>query len=96
MRIGRPAARPGHGIPLGVEGAGGTAGRLPRGGQSASRASGRQPRAAAPPCREDSDPGTAGVEALRADPSPLAGLGVREVFDHLAEVIEGLGTKPVI
>ncbi|MFD8141950.1 alpha/beta hydrolase [Streptomyces sp. NPDC059708] len=41
-------------------------------------------------------PGTAGVEALRADPSPLAGLGVREVFDHLAEVIGALGTRPVI
>lgn len=41
-------------------------------------------------------PGTAGVEALRADPSPLAGLGVREVFDHLVEVIGALDTKPVI
>ena len=41
-------------------------------------------------------PGEAGVAALREDPSPLAGLGVRDVFDHLAEVIGGLGTKPVI
>src|SRR5580658_2959257 len=30
--------------------------------------------------------GLAGVEAPRRDPSPLAGLGVREVFDHLADV----------
>lgn len=42
------------------------------------------------------EPGPAGVEALREDPSPLAGLGVREVFGHLAEVIDALGTKPVI
>ncbi|WP_336852235.1 alpha/beta hydrolase [Sinomonas albida] len=41
-------------------------------------------------------PGEAGVAALREDPSPLAGLGVRDVLDHLAEVIGGLGTKPVI
>jgi hypothetical protein len=31
--------------------------------------------------------GLAGVEALRRDPSPLADLGVHEVFDHLADVI---------
>ncbi|WP_433561869.1 alpha/beta hydrolase [Nocardia sp. CA-151230] len=42
------------------------------------------------------EPGEAGVEALRRDPSPLADLGVREVFDHLAEVIEGLDAKPII
>ncbi|MFG3344081.1 alpha/beta hydrolase [Streptomyces sp. NPDC048018] len=42
------------------------------------------------------EPGTAGVEALRRDPSPLAGLGVREVFEHLAEVVGSLDTKPVI
>ncbi|MGW0957551.1 alpha/beta hydrolase [Streptomyces gelaticus] len=42
------------------------------------------------------EPGPAGVEALRNDPSPLAGLGVREVFGHLTEVIDALGTKPVI
>src|SRR5215472_3573529 len=42
------------------------------------------------------EPGTAGVEALRNDPSPLAKLGVREVFDHLAEVIDALDTKPII
>jgi pimeloyl-ACP methyl ester carboxylesterase len=42
------------------------------------------------------EPGEAGVAALRNDPSPLAGLGVREVFDHLAEVIGGLHSKPII
>ena len=42
------------------------------------------------------EPGTAGVEAIRNDPSPLANLGVREVFDHLAEVIDALDTKPII
>lgn len=41
-------------------------------------------------------PGPEGVDALRKDPSPLAGLGVREVFDHLSEFIEGLDTKPII
>ncbi|MEU1288244.1 alpha/beta hydrolase [Kitasatospora sp. NPDC005856] len=42
------------------------------------------------------EPGPEGVEALRRDPSPLAGMGVREVFDHLAEVIGALDTKPII
>ena len=42
------------------------------------------------------EPGASGVEALRRDPTPLANLGVREVFDHLAEVIEALDTKPII
>jgi pimeloyl-ACP methyl ester carboxylesterase len=42
------------------------------------------------------EPGTAGVEALRRNPGPLADLGVREIFDHLAEVIGALGTKPII
>ena len=41
-------------------------------------------------------PGTAGVEALRKDPSPLANLGVADVFDHLAETIAALDTKPII
>ena len=41
-------------------------------------------------------PGTAGVEALRRDPTPLANLGVREVFDHLAGVVTALDTKPII
>jgi alpha-beta hydrolase superfamily lysophospholipase len=42
------------------------------------------------------EPGTDGVEALRRDPAPLADLGVREVFDHLAELIGALDTKPII
>jgi pimeloyl-ACP methyl ester carboxylesterase len=42
------------------------------------------------------EPGVAGVEALRKDPAPLKNLGVREVFDHLAEVIRALDTKPII
>lgn len=42
------------------------------------------------------EPGEAGVRALRNDPSPLAGLGVREVFDHLAGVIGALDAEPII
>jgi len=42
------------------------------------------------------EPGTAGVDALRRDPTPLVDLGVREVFDHLAKVIEALDAKPII
>ncbi|MGW9121577.1 alpha/beta hydrolase [Streptomyces sp. NPDC055663] len=41
-------------------------------------------------------PGAAGVQALRGDPSPLAGLGVTEVLDHLKQVIDALDTKPVV
>jgi alpha-beta hydrolase superfamily lysophospholipase len=41
------------------------------------------------------EPGEAGVEAIREDPSPLANLGVREIVDHLSEVIEALDTKSV-
>ncbi|MGE7386299.1 alpha/beta hydrolase [Streptomyces sp. NPDC004126] len=41
-------------------------------------------------------PGTTGVRALRDDPSPLEGLGVTEVLDHLKQVVGGLDTKPVI
>ena len=40
--------------------------------------------------------GPAGVAALRNDPSPLAGLGVREVYDHLAGIIAELPEPPVI
>ncbi|MGK8676524.1 alpha/beta hydrolase [Serratia marcescens] len=40
--------------------------------------------------------GVAGVEALRRDPSPLANLGVREVYEHLAAVIDALDGKPII
>jgi pimeloyl-ACP methyl ester carboxylesterase len=35
-------------------------------------------------------------EDLRADPSGLEHLGVAEIVDHYAEVIEGLGTAPII
>jgi len=42
------------------------------------------------------EPGTAGVEALRRDPSPLADLGVREVFDHFCNLISELKTKPIV
>src|SRR5262249_37152164 len=42
------------------------------------------------------EPGEAGVAALRQAPSPLAGLGVREVFDHLVATVEALDTKPII
>jgi pimeloyl-ACP methyl ester carboxylesterase len=41
-------------------------------------------------------PGEAGVAAMRKDPSPLAGLGVREILAHLTEVINALPTKPII
>jgi alpha-beta hydrolase superfamily lysophospholipase len=40
--------------------------------------------------------GVAGVEALRRDPSPLADLGVRDIFDHLANIVSKLETKPII
>jgi alpha-beta hydrolase superfamily lysophospholipase len=41
-------------------------------------------------------PGESGVAAIRTDPSPLAGLGVREIEDHLSAVIEALPSKPII
>src|SRR5262245_48866531 len=41
-------------------------------------------------------PGVEGVEALRKDPSPLANLGVSEIFDHLAKFIGALDAKPII
>jgi pimeloyl-ACP methyl ester carboxylesterase len=40
--------------------------------------------------------GTAGVAALREDPSPLADLGVREVMDHLVDVIEEESKPPIL
>jgi pimeloyl-ACP methyl ester carboxylesterase len=40
--------------------------------------------------------GTAGVQALRDDPSPLADLGVREVLDHLTQVISDLPEPPIL
>ncbi|OKB65961.1 alpha/beta hydrolase [Serratia marcescens] len=42
------------------------------------------------------EPGVAGVEALRRDPSPLANLGVREVYEHLAAIVGALDNKPII
>jgi pimeloyl-ACP methyl ester carboxylesterase len=36
------------------------------------------------------------VEALRADPSPLAGLGFQKVTDHLERVIRELDRPPII
>ncbi|MEU8950776.1 alpha/beta fold hydrolase [Streptomyces sp. NPDC048489] len=41
-------------------------------------------------------PGEAGVAALREDASALAGVGVREVMDHLTRVVEELDTSPII
>ncbi len=40
--------------------------------------------------------GTAGVAALREDPSPLADLGVREVMDHLVDVVSELPNPPIL
>jgi pimeloyl-ACP methyl ester carboxylesterase len=40
--------------------------------------------------------GTAGVAALRNDPSPLADIGVREVLDHLTQVIGELPEPPIL
>jgi len=40
--------------------------------------------------------GTAGVAALRKDPSPLADLGVREVFDHQSDVVGDLPEPPIL
>lgn len=42
------------------------------------------------------EPGEAGVKALRKDASGIAGVGVREVMDHLTRVIGGLDTPPII
>ncbi|BCB91662.1 alpha/beta hydrolase [Phytohabitans suffuscus] len=36
------------------------------------------------------------IEQARADPGPMGGFGVGEVADHYAEVIGGLGAKPVV
>lgn len=36
------------------------------------------------------------VEALRADPAELAGLGGRQIIDHFAEVIRGLPQPPIL
>ncbi|MFD4637129.1 alpha/beta hydrolase [Lentzea sp. NPDC058436] len=36
------------------------------------------------------------VEALRADPAPLAGLGIATILDHHESIVRGLGEPPVI
>jgi pimeloyl-ACP methyl ester carboxylesterase len=36
------------------------------------------------------------IDAIRADPSPLAGLGVGEIVDHYTEVIRGLDQPPIL
>jgi pimeloyl-ACP methyl ester carboxylesterase len=41
-------------------------------------------------------PGEAGVQALRDDPDAVAGVGVREIMDHLAGIIGALDAPPVI
>jgi len=41
-------------------------------------------------------PGEGGVQALRDHPDAVAGVGVREVMDHLTEVISKLAAPPVI
>lgn len=37
-----------------------------------------------------------GVEAIRKDPSPLAGLGIGEIVDHYERIIRGLDEPPII
>jgi pimeloyl-ACP methyl ester carboxylesterase len=36
------------------------------------------------------------VEAIRADPSPLAGLGIREIVDHYERAIRALDEPPIL
>jgi pimeloyl-ACP methyl ester carboxylesterase len=36
------------------------------------------------------------VEAIRADPSPLAGLGIGEIADHYARIVGGLDEPPIL
>ena len=36
------------------------------------------------------------VEAIRADPSPLAGLGMAEIIDHYDRIIRGLDEPPIL
>jgi pimeloyl-ACP methyl ester carboxylesterase len=36
------------------------------------------------------------VEAIRADPSPLAGLGIREIVDHYERIIRALDEPPIL
>jgi pimeloyl-ACP methyl ester carboxylesterase len=36
------------------------------------------------------------VEAIRADPAPLAGLGIGEIVDHYERIIRGLDEPPIL
>jgi pimeloyl-ACP methyl ester carboxylesterase len=36
------------------------------------------------------------IEAIRADPSPLAGLGIAEIVDHYARIVRALDEPPVL
>jgi pimeloyl-ACP methyl ester carboxylesterase len=36
------------------------------------------------------------VEAIRADPSPLAGLGIAEIVDHYARIVRALDEPPIL
>ncbi|HEX5588946.1 MAG TPA: alpha/beta hydrolase, partial [Candidatus Limnocylindrales bacterium] len=36
------------------------------------------------------------IEEIRSDPSPLAGLGIREIVDHYATVVRGLDEPPIL
>jgi pimeloyl-ACP methyl ester carboxylesterase len=40
--------------------------------------------------------GVEGVRALRDDPSPLAGLGVRDVMDHMTMIVSSLEVPPIL
>jgi alpha-beta hydrolase superfamily lysophospholipase len=40
--------------------------------------------------------GTSGVGSLRADPACLVNVGVRDVLDHLTDVVSGLVTQPIL
>ena len=42
------------------------------------------------------EPGEAGVAALRQNASAIAGVGIREVMDHLTGIVEKLDTPPII
>jgi pimeloyl-ACP methyl ester carboxylesterase len=36
------------------------------------------------------------IEAIRADPSPLAGLGIREIVDHYDRIVRSLDEPPIL
>jgi len=42
------------------------------------------------------EPGVEGVEALRQDASGIADVGVREVMDHLTDIVKALDEPPII